>query len=637
MAKKLFIGFVIALACMLVAIPVLAAYYLEIDVIESSGTSYTMLPVMATLNISNMVNNGFITSSGLDVRVKNAQGSNIPFMLATDKVVFASPITGNAFTKFQLTTGSTPLTSFPVCVGHGGYVTITDNTTLELSNNFSIEFQGYEGYDSISPICPTVLASATSYSGSGMTSHNVTLPSGVKSGYLLVMLVGGYGGTYVTITWPTGWTELAQNNTSGYCSGVAYRFADGTEGASATLTTSASISTARQVLAIAEYKGIPEIATSDKGTTANPDSPILTPSWGSDATLWITAFGGGNSASRTMSSYPDDYSGGQYTESTPSGYAEVGSAYRELTAASEDPGQFILSGTATWWAWTIGIQGGYRPLVNKAGAFRIYTPSANSISATVEKLSPIIVNATGIISNEAIIKVYIDGGNLKIDIDGVNKDLISLGGSSVNDNSVNWTLSMPFFAYYKHAANSTLRVLYQPDEIISGTTLPNMMNPGTYDGIITWGSNPAGIDVTNSILQTEGTSYYNELPQSITPSIINPVSPPLTNDVQLAKLQSNPLYPIIHALSDASGGLLPERTIWLGGAWLAVFLAMGVAFFGIKSKRREANVPQNMLFAGLIGLGVTCVFYALYIFPWWAVGVMALGVVANVVWERAWI
>jgi len=143
MTRRLSIALLVVLLSLLIVTPVLAAYYANIDVTEGSGTSYGMLPVLVSLPVDYLAEHEFIAVDGTDVRIRDSQDNDVPFMLAEDKMAFASNITANMMNRFKLTTGNTPLDSFPVIIGNGGYVTVADNVDMELGNAFDINLKGW--------------------------------------------------------------------------------------------------------------------------------------------------------------------------------------------------------------------------------------------------------------------------------------------------------------------------------------------------------------------------------------------------------------------------------------------------------------------------------------------------------------
>ena len=131
-----FIGFI--LFNILLISPVLAAYSAVVTIAESAGTSYAMLPAITPLNTTGMITGGTIaTATALDTRVGTG-GAYIPHMMADNKLLFATPVTGFSTNPFDFTTGNAPLAAFDIIVGYGGYITVTDAATLEWGNNGSI-------------------------------------------------------------------------------------------------------------------------------------------------------------------------------------------------------------------------------------------------------------------------------------------------------------------------------------------------------------------------------------------------------------------------------------------------------------------------------------------------------------------
>lgn len=141
--KRVLRGVILGLLLVAIAVPVLAAYWAEITVTESNGTTYTQLALNQTLNVDYLAANGYITSTGLDTRVTDSSYSVLPHMLADDRLLWVSPITGNTDTIFWFVTGQTALSSFPIITGHGGYVTVADDAALELGDVFAIGVIGY--------------------------------------------------------------------------------------------------------------------------------------------------------------------------------------------------------------------------------------------------------------------------------------------------------------------------------------------------------------------------------------------------------------------------------------------------------------------------------------------------------------
>jgi len=165
---------------------------------------------------------------------------------------------------------------------------------------------------------------------------------------------------------------------------------------------------------------------------------------------------------------------------------------------------------------------------------------------------------------------------------------------------------------------------FQPNAIVNDTTLPDRAE--TEDGIITWGANPEGINITHSGLDLDET-YYDYMFEPIFPGssdIIKPEPGTMTNDIDTDKLAKNPLTPLFQAISDATGGQLPLRLIWLGFAILVLVASM--VYVQLKT--------EHITFTSLTGLGVSVLFYVGGAFPLWVVILLAIGLIASIIAER---
>ncbi len=126
------------LVVLLIVVPVLAAASATITILESSGSSYDMVGATASMDNVYLAAHGFISTTGLDVDI-----NSLPFMLADDRTVVATPLAANGTVLLPYTTGNTLASAFHILTGRSGYITIPDAAALELANNFEIELDGY--------------------------------------------------------------------------------------------------------------------------------------------------------------------------------------------------------------------------------------------------------------------------------------------------------------------------------------------------------------------------------------------------------------------------------------------------------------------------------------------------------------
>lgn len=145
--KRVLLAVVVAFALWVVsAVPTLAqTYYADVWILETGGTSYTMLAAQSPLNVTNLVTHNYISATGLDTRVQEGV-TELPHMLATDRMLFADTVAANASRNYQFTTGNSALSDFYVITGYGGLITVLDagaGAALELGNDFVVEQSGY--------------------------------------------------------------------------------------------------------------------------------------------------------------------------------------------------------------------------------------------------------------------------------------------------------------------------------------------------------------------------------------------------------------------------------------------------------------------------------------------------------------
>ena len=608
--------------------PVLAYLYRATFTVSNNGSAnHTALPASCSADVDWLIDNGFVTTAtALDTRVETLGGVEQLHMMASDRIMaFAPSLDGNSQLNWYLTTGNTELDNFPVIVGSGGYFDITDHADLELANNFSIEFDGW--LDLALNVAPTVEGTDTSEEAAETTTHDVSLPSGIVEGDLLLMLFSCYsdfaGSPQITV--PGGWTALDQEDLGTYGDTlVAYRIATGGEGLVVEVTTDDSVSSAHQTFRISGYFGVPELTLNSDVSNAAPDPPSLTPSWGDEGeTLWLALFLGGRSTDITVAAYPANYDNGQLAKGAGDWNAYVGSARRELKASSENPGTFTLSDTMTYCVGTLAVRDPAR-LIYKAAAFSLEVDDEDLV-AEILGGSALNLTVSGLDSGEYLVRVWADTTNFGIDLDGVTENSTALGGSSVPSNANDYSVSIPYFNCFNLTVNDNHRIRYEPDSLIEGTTLLNEESPGTHDGMITWGSNPSGVSVTlGSLVAPESTvtteeeegGYQGAMREvEVTDWFLEP-------DIG-TKLAVHPLRPLITIWSDNS-------TVTEVQAWRF----MGLALLLLITVVAAVMVRGHLLIAGLACGGTIALLVQQTVWPGWTLVFIIPAIVAGVMAER---
>jgi hypothetical protein len=192
---------------------------------------------------------------------------------------------------------------------------------------------------------PAVQTRSQSSVGSSSTSHIVTLPTGIVSGDLIVILFAIRDDA--VLTWPGGWTEVggALNNRFH----LAFKRSTGGEPASITVTSNEAKRSDHHGWRISGHHATsdPEWTKFSGSFSGNPNPPNHAASWGTaEKVLWLAGYGSDTAGAATA--YPTNYTNGRT-----SGASAV--AERELNAASEDPSTFTFPG-GVYLAGTVAIR-----------------------------------------------------------------------------------------------------------------------------------------------------------------------------------------------------------------------------------------------------------------------------------------
>lgn len=212
---------------------------------------------------------------------------------------------------------------------------------------------------------PVVETTAESAQTAQTTTHVVTMPSGIASGDLLLVFMAG-GGTAFTLNALTGWTELIDENAARGLHAL-YRQADGTEGASISLTSTVSDRSASIAYRISGAENpatqAPQISTVATGTSQAPDPSTCTPTGGAKDYLWFTLFtlAGEEADDDTWTNNAATNYGNLLQKTSGTGGTNVGASiavcHRTNNAASEDAvwPAASLDQSLAWRAFTVAV------------------------------------------------------------------------------------------------------------------------------------------------------------------------------------------------------------------------------------------------------------------------------------------
>jgi hypothetical protein len=247
------------------------------------------------------------------------------------------------------------------------------------------------------------------------TSHAINVGSPV-AGTLLIVLVR-FAAAPGTVTF-TGYTQLASDTSDATDDQtmIFARTADGTEGATDTLTTTNSVKAAAICWEITGAETVtnspPTLSTVAVGTTAanGADPGSAVPVEAPQDTLYLALMGldgEGNAPTVAPSSYSNLQTANSGTASTPGTNCSVGGASRELTASSsEDPGNFTHAAATTGWtAYTVAIRAATARFASDAA--RAVTDTGGSNTTTPSFNVP-----AGVMPGQLLVLAWRAGGNV---------------------------------------------------------------------------------------------------------------------------------------------------------------------------------------------------------------------------------
>lgn len=234
------------------------------------------------------------------------------------------------------------------------FSTTARNITGGADSWFSVEDAPVERFVITPPAgaFPVVEARSSGRDASAVTTHPITMPSGIQVGDLILVHFangGSSGAQTVSVASGTGWSIMDQDvfDTSGV-SAVFHKIADGSDALSIGTTVSA-----RCGYVVLRISGAGTVTGAGAASTsASPNPPSHSPVGGSKKYLWVASV-----YSRGPANYTADPT--NYDPLTQSGNVgstpNVGTSERQLEAASEDPGAFTTGGLDTYYVRTLAI------------------------------------------------------------------------------------------------------------------------------------------------------------------------------------------------------------------------------------------------------------------------------------------
>lgn len=212
---------------------------------------------------------------------------------------------------------------------------------------------------------PSVRSSASTIISSNTTTFTVNEPPTVEATDQIVYVINADAGSGRTITPPAGVTTRGKW-TSGFTKTTELFTADSVDGTedggtlNFTLNASAEgVCFAFAISSMLSNSSIQAVGTEVVNTgTSSPDPPNFTPTGGSKKWLWLAHFGGRDDDA-LVTAFPANYTHHTIQGRTGNGInasMTAGCAFRQLEAASENPGAFTLDDPEYIGAVTIAIE-----------------------------------------------------------------------------------------------------------------------------------------------------------------------------------------------------------------------------------------------------------------------------------------
>ncbi len=145
--RRFRLSVLVALAALLIATPVLAySYTIAISLSNDSSTDYTGVPILLEVNNTQLAELGYIDADGMNTAVYEGSSERVSMVTNNRLGLFVPSILNNQELDYVYRLGTdTDRTTFPLIVGEGGNVTVSDDADLEPGDNFSFNFTGYLG------------------------------------------------------------------------------------------------------------------------------------------------------------------------------------------------------------------------------------------------------------------------------------------------------------------------------------------------------------------------------------------------------------------------------------------------------------------------------------------------------------
>lgn len=570
----------LAILLLLIASPAIVAhatvtYSSDVSVSNNSTTAYPELGVTSSNNVTLLVSNGFIIASGLDTRVQQS-GSNLPWMMATDRVTFVVPVPANSSNTYQFVTGQAAATSFQIVTGHGGHVTTNDTAVLEPGINFKDEINAYIDTSKADNIMSKGIFYTISGNGSGGVTASI-ISNNATAGTTTNVAKQGAQNSSQNPDGAIWWGQTFTANASGWMSSVQLGL------------TKVGAPLGNTYVTVYNVAG------------GVPSGANLT----SVSVVANTIATGNNTF--TFSNFPYLSSGQAYAIGigTPNGNPGGGNyiGVRDNTTGGITGNEVVSSDNQSMWV----INSATQPLQFEVAV----------------KVVPIMsIGVAGVSDGEHLVTFQEDGANAWLTVGSlVSANTTAVSAPDTTDNYVFGSNVTPYYNSIKMTRAGLEKLRYQPVAIITNSQIPDL--DGTKNGDITWGTNPSGVAVafgglSSTTVITANTTATGYVGNFLSSNVSANVSPTL-NQANIA-VQSDWLYGFVEPFATTSG----TQPVWF--YWFGTILFAIVGFlFAYKTKHLLiAAIAFDIPFAYGIAKGYV---------PPWVIIVLVLWTIGAVIQE----
>ena len=443
------------------------------------------------LDIQNIINSGFASSSFLDTYLTDVNG----YMPVTDKLGFEI----SSISAFETKTTNLrlsydpPQTNFAIIPGYSGNITTLDNDDLEPGTSFNITISGYID------------------TSAAMIGQNIFLKTGA-----LQLYVQAAGNLRAILTYAAGTITVDNACTTGLHTIIV-----SADTANFTLYVDGVAATASQTA---------------PGAAADANFSL---NGAGDYNNIVTLFG---AATHWEAVNTDDAHTSYVSQNT------VSPGQADVYAVTDWPFGAVSSINhvhvyTKYIAFNIGNIVYAKGIVRLSGNETIGAGSSDSSANWVVATDTFADKPGGgswtiadITNMQAGMQLY--GGDVGYIVRAtyvyVTVNYTPWETASVVNTSNNWTWgsnATPYFEHISLTQGAVDRIHYHPVTIISGTILPNIQVPGSYEGAFAYGANPSGITVwvgtTTSTTSYSTTTSTTDAPSHmfISPTDVNSGNP----------------------------------------------------------------------------------------------------------------